>query len=276
MLFALPPARPVMARPAATRVVFPLPGDWEGAGPHGLRMSFALSGRGRNGRVRFAALSLPNGCRSGPTGGFSTVNVSKLRYYPPAPYPQFLPGGAFTIKRPGQFAIVGVDVDIPKYPVVITGGFRSARIGSASVPVYAFKCPRGTGWGKQSHFHLDQAVREPVADGAYAGTLPANSTGATGTVKATVIGGGRVLSDFAVAYACNSGGGASFELGPSRAAGEFIGANGAVAEHWTPAGVWSGHFARDRTLAGTFTDAHTGDCTEGQSTPFSASLSSGG
>lgn len=278
MLATVPPARPAAAAPAAAHrpaLVLPAPGDWEGLGPHGLRMSFALSG-GRRGRVTVAVVSLPNGCRSLPTGGFSTVNLSKLRYYPPSREPELLPGGAFTIKPPGQFAIVGTDLDIPRYPVIITGGFRSRHAGTASAPVYPFRCPAGTGWPKRSRFRLAETVRQPVTSGAYSGSLPANPPGVTGTVKATVIGDGRLLSDFAVAYACPSAGGASFELGPSRAAGEFIGPTGLVEEHWTPAGVWTGRFAADGTLSGTFTDTHAGDCTDGQNLPLSASLASSG
>jgi len=234
-------------------------------------MSFALSGRGRRARVHDAAVSLPNGCRSAPEGGFSTVNLSRIAYYPPTRSAQLLPGGAFTIKQPGQFAIVGTDVDVPKYPVVITGSFRTSRAGSAGVPAYSFKCRRGAGWSKTSRFSLRRSTRTTVPDGAYSGTVTGPEPGITGTVHARVVGGGRVLTDLAVSYRCSDGAGTSFELGPSRAAGEFIGPTGAVEEHWTPAGRWSGRFAAG-ALSGTFTDQGTGDCTVGVATAFSATL----
>lgn len=270
---ALAAASQAPAASAATHApTQPAAGDWEGIGPHGLRMSFALTGRGRRARVPDAAVSLPNGCRSAPEGGFSTVNLSRISYYPPTRYAELLPGGAFTIKQPGQFAIVGTDVDVPKYPVVITGSFRSSRAGSSSVPVYSFKCPRGTGWSKQSRFSLRRSKRTVVRDGRYAGTVTGpGSAQISGTVHATVVGGGRVLTDFAVTYRCSSGTGASFELGPSRAVGEFIGPTGLIEEHWTPAGKWSAGFAAGGDLAGTFTDQGTGDCSQGVAVSFSAS-----
>jgi hypothetical protein len=233
-------------------------------------MSFQLAGRGRTAKVPHAAVSLPDGCRSAREGGFSTVNLTRVAYYPPTRAPVLLPGGAFTIKAPRDFAIVGTDVDVPKYPVVVTGSLRSARSGVASVPVYSFRCPPGTGWSRVSRFALKRGRRPAVQDSVYNGDVTGPEPGITGTVKATVVGGGRVLTDFSVAYRCPTGLGSSFELGPSAAAGEFIGPDGNVEEHWTPAGTWSGRFMAGR-LTGTFTDALP-DCTQNTPTVFAATL----
>jgi hypothetical protein len=167
---------------------------------------------------------------------------------------------------------VGYDSDIPKYPVVITGRFRSGHAGTAKVPAAPFRCPRGTGWSRSSRFALSRADRRPVSDGSYAGTVTGPEPGLTSTVRATVVAGGRDLVDFAVSYRCSDGSGADFELGPSRTAGEFIAPTGAVESEFTPYGTWSAQFVDSGTLAGTFTNAGTGDCTQGIATSFSTTL----
>jgi hypothetical protein len=259
------------AAAAVRHVIQPVAGDWEGIGPHGLRMSFDLVGRGSSARERAAAVSLPNGCRSGGPGGFATVALSSVRYYPPTRSPELIPS-VFTIKPPGMFALVGVDSDLPKYPIVITGSFRTRHSGLATVPAGAFTCPPGQGWSRHPRFVLRPARRTRVPDGTYTGSVSGPPTGITGTILATVTGGGRVLTDLRVAWTCPDGSG-NFELGPTRAAGEFVGPDGTVEERWTPDGSWSGVFGAT-TLEGTFTNAATGDCTQATPVHFAATLSS--
>ena len=55
----------------AAGILQPRGGDWEGSGPHGLRMSFELAGAGRSARLRYLAVSLPSGCRVGAAPSFS-------------------------------------------------------------------------------------------------------------------------------------------------------------------------------------------------------------
>jgi len=257
----------------AAGIVQPRGGDWEGSGPHGLRMSFELAGAGRSARLRYLAVSLPSGCRVGAAPSFYATYFARTYYYPPTRYPEAILGGVFEIKPAGDFAIVGIDSRLPKFPLVIVGRFSTARAGTAAVPAYQFKCQTG-GWARTLHFALSARRRSGVADGTYTGTVVGPPPGVSGTLRATVVGGGRVLTDFAVSWTCPDNGG-GFELGPSTATGEFIGSDGAIGEHWTPLGRWSGHFGPGGHFAGTFTNVGSGDCTQGQNTAFTATLTAG-
>jgi hypothetical protein len=125
------------------------------------------------------------------------------------------------------------------------------------------------------HFALHAARRTSVGDGTYTGAIAPPPTGITGTVRATVVAGGRVLTDLAISWSCPAGTNGGFELGPSPATREFIGADGAVNGHRTPIGSWSGRFEPGDKLAGTFANVRLGDCTPRQSTPFTAALTRG-
>src|SRR5450755_2160801 len=88
----------------AAHLAEPASGDWEGAGPHGLSMSFDLVGRGRSERVRNLAMSLPIGCRVGASPNFYTTYFSNARYFPPTRYPEPILPSLFEIKPAGDFA----------------------------------------------------------------------------------------------------------------------------------------------------------------------------
>ena len=237
-------------------------------------MSFDLVGRGRSERLRNLAVSLPIGCRVGASPSFYTTYFSKAQYFPPTRYPEPILPSSFEIKPAGDFAIVGVNTTQPRFPLVVIGSFKSQRAGTAAVPAYPFKCKTG-GWPRRVHFVLHAGRRIAVSDGTYSGSVVGPPAGIAGTVSATVVAGGRVLTDFMVSWTCPNGSNGRFELGPLPATGEFVGSNGAVEEHWTPVGIWSAYFASDGQFAGTVTNATGGDCTQGESVGFAAALNGG-
>jgi hypothetical protein len=255
---------------AVAGIAKPALGDWEGSGPHGLQLSFEFVRQRSSARLRYLALSQPSGCRIGDSPGFSTTYFADSYYYAATRYPQPIPRAGFVIKPAGDFAIVAVDTRHPLIPfAVAVGRFTGSRAGSVAVPAYPFRCATG-GWPKTVHFRLVAGRRAPVGDGTYMGAVVGPPAGITGTIRATMVGGGRVLTDFAVAWTCPEGGGASFELGPSAATGEFVGADGSVDAHFTLLGTWSGRFNSGGSFAGTFSNARINDCTQGQSTAFTA------
>ena len=237
-------------------------------------MSFELVPQGRSAHLRYLAQSLPSGCRIGAAPSFYTTYFAKSYYYPPTRYPEPILHGVFEVKPAGAFAIVGVSSKYPQFPLVVIGRFATSRTGTAEVPAYPFKCAKG-GWPRTLHFSLHAALRTSVGDGTYTGPVVPPPTGITGTVRATVVGGGRVLTDLAISWYCPDSTNAGFELGPTPATGEFIGSDGAVDGHWTPIGSWSGRFEPGDKLVGTFTNLGSGDCTQRQSTSFTAALTSG-
>lgn len=240
--------------PAAARrprPVHPVLGDWEGAGPHGLRMSFEFVRHAGQVVVLHLALGLPYGCRSAGNPAWDASAMSKIEYVAPGTvlHGPFPPLGAT------QFELIVLPTKGSPFPVSMEGSFSSSRHGVLTVPGPSLRCARG-GWPRMLRFALAAARRVSVADGLWTGTVAGGPSGASGTVQIRVIDGGRVETDFQAAYTCPPYGSAHFEIGPLPTVGSFVAADGSITGFGIT--VWSGRFLADRQFDGNFTPIDCG------------------
>jgi hypothetical protein len=243
-----PSAAPTTAASRALTPIRPVLGDWEGTGPHGLRLSFEfVRSRGHVVALDYA-LGLPTGCRS--TGGstWTAGTVPRIEYIAPGSVLH----GPFPPLGPTQFEFIFPPTPKQPIPVLMNGTFASPRRGVVSIASPTrFGCAH-TGWPRTLRFALAAAHRVQVADGLWTGTVAGPPTGITGTVKIRVIDGGRIETDFSTSYACPppNGGSGNFEIGPLATVGYLIEANGAIGGAKGTESAWSGRFAANRLLSG--------------------------
>lgn len=229
---------------AASAPIRPVLGDWEGRGPLGLRLSFAFVKHGNKTVVRDMALGLPTGCRSSGQASWTVATEPKLEYAAPGSK-LHAPFKALGAK---QFFFLLPPTTKSRYPAEIDGTFSDARHGALSIPSPTTVGCTSTGWPKTLRFSLAASRRVSVRDGLWTGSLTTAQT--SGTVAIRVIGGGRIETDFKVAFTCPSGSG-TFELGPLATVGIPIEANGAIDESPTTETVFGGTFGASGTLRGT-------------------------
>jgi len=233
-------------------------GDWEGAGPDGLPLSFTLT-RAR-GRISVGDLTVgdPLFCpgRFAPTLAFG--------------YPQALyigPGAPRLVRinwRPTEI-VIRVGMGAPFSPEW-DGSLLGPRLMTLSEPAPTNN-PPGCGWNsKRLTWRVAPAKRTPVAPGQWTGTV--SGPGGAGTVSVKVAPSGRFVEVFDVEVACAGGGGGSSGVGPA-AVGDFISADGTFEDANRPAG-FEGRFEPGGTLTGTLTGSFTQGCAPGGSLTFSA------
>jgi hypothetical protein len=226
----------------------PVLGDWEGTGPHGLRLSFKFVRSGGHVVALDYALGLPTGCRSTGSQTWDAGTVPRIEYIPPGS----VPPGPFPPLGPTQFEFIIPPTTKQPFPVMMYGKFSSPRRGAVSVASPTrFGCVH-TGWPRTLRFALAAARRVRVADGLWTGTVAGPPTGMSGTVKIRVIDGGRIETDFSTSYACPppNGGGGNFEIGPLPTVGYLIEAKGSIGGAKGTETAWSGRFAADGLLSG--------------------------
>ena len=229
--------------------VRPVLGDWEGTGPLGLRLSFAFVRR--RGRVVVAdlALGLPTGCRSTGPQTWEAGVVPRIEYIAPGTVLH----GPFPRLGPTRFELRIPPTRQQPFVAPFQGTFSSSRRGVLRIESPTrFGCPHA-GWPRTLRFVLAAAHRIPVADGLWTGLVD-SPAGMSGTVKIRVIDHGRIETDFSAANSCPpaGGGGGSFEIGPLPTAGYLIGANGSIGVTRGTETAWSGRFAADGRIRGTF------------------------
>ena len=229
------------------RPIHPVLGDWEGVGPHGVRMSFEFARRAAHVVVLQLALGLPTGCRSPGNPAWDVGATPNAEYVAPgsALHGPFPPLGAT------QFELVLGPTRAAPFPVLMQGRFSDSRHGALSIPRPVLRCAHG-GWPARLRFALAAAQRVPVADGLWTGGLTGPG-GAGGTVRIRVIDDGRIETDFQAAYACPSGGNANFEIGPLPTIGFLIAADGTIGGMIGSNRIWSGRFAANGQIAGNVT-----------------------
>jgi hypothetical protein len=232
-------------------------GDWEGTGPLGLRMSFQFVPVGRHVVVRDLALGLPASCRSTGNETWDAGATPQVEYVAPGTVLH----GPFPPLGPSQFELVIPPKPKQPFPITMQGSFSSPRRGAISILAPRLGCAH-TAWPKTLHFTLAAAHRVPVADGLWTGAVT-GPPGTTGTVKIRVIDGGRIETDFSTSYSCPPAIGASgnFELGPLATVGFLIEANGSIGGTQGTETAWTGHFAPNGLLAGTFAASACGSPT---------------
>ncbi len=248
-----------LAESQARTPIRPTLGNWEGKGPQGLRLSLEFVRHGNHVVVLDLALGLPTGCRSAGTETWDAGMVPDVEYVAPGTVLR----GPFVPLGPRQFEFIILPSTKQPYPVVMNGTFSSPRRGEVSIASPTrVGCPH-TGWPRTLRFALAAAHRVPVADGLWTGTVAGPPAGTTGTVKLTVIDGGRIETDFSTSYACPppTGGGGSFEIGPLPTVGYLIAANGSIGAAQGTETAWSGRFAAGGLLSGTLLGSECGSST---------------
>ncbi len=242
------------AAPAAPHDLRPVLGDWEGTGPYGLRLSFQFVRLGRHVVARDLALGLPTSCRSTGNQTWDASATRQVGYIAPGAAPH----GPFPPLGPPQFELIIPPATKQPFPITMRGRFSSPRRGVISIPAPRLGCAH-TAWPKTLSFALTAAHRVPVADGLWTGTV-AGPGGASGTVKISVIDGGRIETDISASYSCPPGIGASgnFEIGSLATVGFMIAAGGTIGGDRGTETMWSGRFAANGLLSGKFSASACG------------------
>jgi hypothetical protein len=244
-------AAPAVARGPSR--VHPALGDWEGVGPHGVRLSFEFARRAGHVVVLRLALGLPTGCRSPGNPAWDTGAMPNAEYVAPgsALHGPFAPLGA------RQFELILGPTRGAPFPGVMQGHFSNSQHGVLTVPRPMIQCAHG-GWPMTLRFTLAATQRVSVADGLWTGSVTGPS-GASGTVRIRVIDGGRIETDFQAAYACPPpGGNANFEIGPLPTVGFLIAPDGTISGMIGGSTVWSGRFADNGQIEGNLTPVDCG------------------
>ena len=259
----------------------PVLGDWEGVGPHGLPLSFALSSERTfvHGR-RVQEVVMRNLVIAYPTACLRARESRQAFAYPRVEYTgPGAPPVTFHFKRPDQFQLTllgapGFKVGIP---VILQGRLLGARSGVLFQPQLQHPTDRSCGWPMKTFtWRLHPGKRRKVADGTWKGTVAAPG-GVTGAVSATVGADGRTVDRFQIDHTCTDGTTSTLKFSPAlfvatKPTSEFISSSGAI-RGWGPNvnGVqtgWRGRFGSDGMLRGTFTDFCGG--TEALNGSFSA------
>jgi hypothetical protein len=233
----------------AARPIRPVLGDWEGSGPLGLHLSFALTRRGGHVVIADFSLGLPTGCRATGAMTWDVDLQPNVEYIAPGTVLH----GPFPPLGPHQFELFLPPTRQQPLRAPFLGSFATARRGTLAVPSPTRYGCRHTRWPRTLRFALRAAARIRVADGLWTGAVTAPA-GASGTVSIRVIGHGRIETDFAAAYSCPPPGGGSgeFEIGPLKTVGYLIAADGSIGATRGTQSVWRGRFGAGGLMHGTF------------------------
>jgi hypothetical protein len=172
----------------------PLAGDWEGAGPHGLPLSFQLVRRGGQLIATSIALGSPSSCPAESRDAIA-VALSHVAYAGPGGR---LSSGFLPSSPP---AILSGQLPAPSGSVFLTGSFTSPRAGTFSV---RSNNTVGCGWPNQTLTWTVHPARPlHVPDGTWAATLTGPGI-VSGAVKAVVASDGRVVNSFVSSFTCEN------------------------------------------------------------------------
>ena len=228
----------------------PVFGDWEGRGPFGLRLSFALIRHGGQAAVSDLSLGLPVSCRARGAQTWDAGLIAPVEYLAPGTVLH----GPFPPLGPRQFELFLPPTKSHPFTSPFLGSLSSARRGVLGVPSWTqYGCHR-TAWPRTLGFALTATRRVHVADGLWRGAITAPA-GMTGSVRVRVVAGGRIVTDIAVTYTCPPahGGTGNWELGPLPSTGYLIAANGSIGGTRATETEWQGRFGSHGLLSGTFT-----------------------
>ena len=217
----------------------PALGDWEGAGPEGLPLSFELFRASGRVAVRDLTVGDPLLCpgRFLPTDAYG---YQRATYIGPGAPPRLR-----FLWRPSEVWIK-VGMGAPFSPELV-GHLLTSRRATLSEPAPQ-KEPPGCGWhSKRLTWHVAPAKRIGVAGGVWTGTVSAPEGG--GAVSLTVSPSGRMVEVFGFTMQCPGGGEAHYEQGPA-AVGAFISAAGVFSDAYRPA-AFQGRFALGGSVTGT-------------------------
>jgi hypothetical protein len=234
----------------ARRIRSPALGNWEGAGPHGLPLSFRFVRSNRHVDVRDLVIGFGLSCPAKRSNAEAVAN--KAGYIGPGRPSPFL----HLLKIPANGFLINLQGAMTQGST-LEGRLKSRRQGKLwmSAPRNTPRCwPR-----KTDRWRIRRRTRRVVRDGPWSGSV--TQTGApsvSGTVTISVTAGGRELNYFSLSYRCGPEGGGG---GITTPAYGFIDAGGGFAGPATPQSVngvpttWSAHFGADGVLRGTFSNA---------------------
>jgi hypothetical protein len=231
---------------SAASSAVPLPGKWEGIGPHGVPLSFQLVRR--SGRLVLTSLAagspatcpaLARDAEAVPLAGVSYAG----------------PGGATGVGSsvPAPVALSG-RIPGTSQRVFVRGAFSSPGSGTLSVPIQK---KLGCGWPERIlTWSVHRSSRRTVADGTWTGPLTATGL-INGNVRLSVSAQGRVVQSFTSFFTCltdTQQGNTTFRSVP---AFEFIRRDGSFYSPLTGTRLrghnttWSGRFSAAGKLTGT-------------------------
>jgi len=237
----------------------PLTGDWEGIGPHGLPLSFALARRRGHVVASEIAVGYPGGCPAAASDAYVAPLVHVGYAGPGGLHPTVSP-----FAPSGTVALTGRVAGVPGSWQLI-GRFATRRSGTltSASPEQRFGCGWPAHW---LTWHVHRAARLAIADGRWTAQLSGpNISG--GTLSLTVAAGGRAVTSFAGAfnYACPGGGSGPENFDATW--GQFVNPDGSfgspqddpIAVDGVPF-TWTGAFSRAGVLTGSFVTAGPAAC----------------
>lgn len=220
----------------------PLAGNWEGRGPHGLPLSFALAQRHGHLVVTSIALGAPWACPATRRDA-EAIPLSDVAYSGPGSSQGSAGGAVLSGRVPGRAHIS-----------VLRGEFTSPRTGTFSIRV---KSTVGCGWPTENlTWQVRRAPRIHLVDGPRVAPLTAPGITA-GRVRVFVAAEGRVVESIRTRFNCETdtetitGG---FDLSPAyeliRPHGHFFSplSRNSFDGHRA---LWSGRLSRGGALSGT-------------------------
>jgi hypothetical protein len=231
---------------AASGGTVPLPGSWEGNGPHGVPLSFKLVRRGGHLVLTSLAAGSPATCPALPRDA-EAVPLASVSYAGP---------GGVTGVGSSLLPPVALSGRVPARTqrIFVRGSFSSPGSGTLSVPIQK---NLGCGWPDSTiTWSVHRARRRDVADGTWTGPLTAQGL-INGNVRLVVAEEGRVIQSFTTFFTCltdTQQGNTTVRAVP---AFEFIRPDGSFYSPLTGTLVrghnttWSGRFSAAGTLTGT-------------------------
>lgn len=224
----------------------PLPGNWEGSGPHGVPLSFRLVRQAGHLVLTSLAAGSPAACPVLPRDA-EAVPLFGLSYAGP--------GGATSVGSSVLPPVVlSGRIPATTQRVFLRGAFSSPGSGRLSVQIQKkFHC----GWPERIlTWSVHRRTRRKVADGTWTGPLTATGL-INGNVRLSVSEQGRVVDSFTSFFTCLTNtqqGNTTFRSVP---AFEFIRRDGSFYSLLTGTRLhghnttWSGRFSASGKLTGT-------------------------
>ena len=234
-----------VAAAAASPSAVPQAGNWEGNGPHGLPLSFALARRSGHLVAASVAVGYPSSCPAVPRDG-EEVPLGSTRYTGPGG-----PAGTGALSSSSPAVLAG-QIPRSKQRIYLRGRFGTSRSGSFSIQISK---PIGCWPGTTLTWSVHRASRRTVGDGTWTGPLTATGL-INGDVRLVVGAQGRVVDSFTSFFTCLANGqegNTTFRAVPAyefiRPGGGFYSPlnGGSVGHHPTR---WAGRFSPSGQLTG--------------------------
>jgi hypothetical protein len=223
----------------------PLPGNWEGTGPHGVPLSFNLVRQGGHLVLTSLAAGSPATCPALPRDA-EAVPLAGVSYAGP--------GGATGSGTANLPVTLSGRIPASAQRVFLRGAFVSPGAGTLSVPIQKkLSC----GWPDGTlTWSVHRSPRRKITDGTWFGPLTAPGL-INGNVRLSVSAQGRVVQSFTSFFTCltdTQQGNTTFRSVP---AFDFIRRDGSFYSPLTGTRLhghtttWSGRFTASGTLTGT-------------------------